>query len=157
MKLAPHLSVVWMLSIQWTVSTPSIQLRGMVLRHKGNVLSVSTHPSCAKAKNTLNYIIIPLSSSADHRGRALRSLEHWDRGFESHSRHGCLCAFILFVLSCIGSGLATGWSPVQGVLLTVLKLRNWSETKRFTDALCSKVGATRNRKRERERSSSSGA
>jgi hypothetical protein len=25
----------------------------------------------------------------------LRSLEHWDRGFESHSRHG----FILFVLS----------------------------------------------------------
>jgi hypothetical protein len=23
------------------------------------------------------------------------SLERWDRGFESHSRHGCLCAFIL--------------------------------------------------------------
>jgi hypothetical protein len=40
-------------------------------------------------------------SSADHSDRAgqgmnsLRSLEHWDRGFESHSRHGCLCAFIL--------------------------------------------------------------
>jgi hypothetical protein len=39
--------------------------------------------------------------SADHSGRAvwgmncLRPLEHWDRGFESHSRHGCLCAFIL--------------------------------------------------------------
>jgi hypothetical protein len=30
-------------------------------------------------------------------------LEHWDCGFESHSRHGCLCAFILIV----GSGLAT--------------------------------------------------
>jgi hypothetical protein len=28
----------------------------------------------------------------DHSGRAL---EHWDRGFESHSRHGCLSAFIL--------------------------------------------------------------
>jgi hypothetical protein len=25
----------------------------------------------------------------------LRPLEHWDRGFESHLRHGCLCAFIL--------------------------------------------------------------
>jgi hypothetical protein len=24
-----------------------------------------------------------------------RLLEHWDRGFESPSRHGCLCAFIL--------------------------------------------------------------
>jgi hypothetical protein len=39
---------------------------------------------------------------------------------------------------CVGSGLATGWFPVQGVLPTVLRLRNWSETKRFTDALCSK-------------------
>jgi hypothetical protein len=24
----------------------------------------------------------------------LRALEPWDRGFESHSRHGCLCAFV---------------------------------------------------------------
>jgi hypothetical protein len=24
----------------------------------------------------------------------LRPLECWSRGFESHSRHGCLCAFI---------------------------------------------------------------
>jgi hypothetical protein len=64
---------------------------------------------------------------ADHSGHAvygmnrLRSLEHWDLGFESHSRHGCLCTFIL----CVGSGLATGWSPVQGVLPTVYGLRNW--------------------------------
>jgi hypothetical protein len=38
---------------------------------------------------------------ADHSDRAvygmnrLRPLEHWDRGFESHSRHGYLYAFIL--------------------------------------------------------------
>jgi hypothetical protein len=38
---------------------------------------------------------------ADHSDRAvlgmnrLRPFEHWDRGFESHSRIGCLCAFIL--------------------------------------------------------------
>jgi hypothetical protein len=31
-------------------------------------------------------------------GRLL-PLEHWDHGFESHSSHGCLCAFILW-LSC---------------------------------------------------------
>jgi hypothetical protein len=31
----------------------------------------------------------------------LRPLKHWDRGFESHLRHGCLCTFILFVLSCL--------------------------------------------------------
>jgi hypothetical protein len=34
----------------------------------------------------------------------LRPLKHWDRGFEFLSRHGCLSGF---VLSCVGSGLAT--------------------------------------------------
>jgi hypothetical protein len=56
-----------------------------------------------------------------------------------------VCVYSVFVL---GIGLATGWSPVQGVLPTVLRVRNWSETKRFTDALCSKMGATRKRERE---------
>jgi hypothetical protein len=28
-------------------------------------------------------------------------------------------------LFCVGSGLATGWSPVQGVLPTVYRLRKW--------------------------------
>jgi hypothetical protein len=46
----------------------------------------------------------------------LRPLEHCGRGFESHSRHGCLHAFILFVFCWVGSGLATGRSPVQGAL-----------------------------------------
>jgi hypothetical protein len=52
----------------------------------------------------------------------------------------CVCS--VFVLSCVGSDLATGSSTVQGILPTGLGLRNLSETKRFTDALCSKVGAT---------------
>jgi hypothetical protein len=34
-----------------------------------------------------------------------------------------LYAFILFVLFWIGSGLATGWSPVQGVLPTVYRIK----------------------------------
>jgi hypothetical protein len=48
---------------------------------------------------------------------------------------------------CVGSDLATSWSPVQEVLPTVLRLRNWSETERFTDPLRSKVGATGKRDR----------
>jgi hypothetical protein len=36
----------------------------------------------------------------------LLPLERWGRGFESHSRHGCLCEFILCL--CVGSVLATG-------------------------------------------------
>jgi hypothetical protein len=56
----------------------------------------------------------------------LRSLERWDRGFESHSRHGCLCAlFCVCVVLCVGSGLAMGWSLVQGILQSVYKLGNW--------------------------------
>jgi hypothetical protein len=58
----------------------------------------------------------------------------------------CLCLFCV----CIGSGLSRGWSPIQGGLPTLLGLRNSSETKRFTDALCSKVRATGKRERERE-------
>jgi hypothetical protein len=73
----------------------------------------------------------------------LRPLERWGRGFESHSRHRCLSLFRV----CVGSGLLTDWSSVQGVLPTVLGLINWSETKRFTDAVCSKVGATGNGER----------
>jgi hypothetical protein len=38
----------------------------------------------------------------------LRLLEHWELGFESHSRHGCLRSFCVCVVVCVGSGLATG-------------------------------------------------
>jgi hypothetical protein len=44
-----------------------------------------------------------------------------------------ICVYSLFVL---GSNLETGWSPIQGALSTVLDEE--TETKRFTDALCSK-------------------
>jgi hypothetical protein len=62
-----------------------------------------------------------------------------------------VCVYSVFVLPCVGSGLATGWSPVQGVLPTVLGVRNWSETKCFMDALCSNVGATGKKKKKKRR------
>jgi hypothetical protein len=38
----------------------------------------------------------------------------------------CVHLFCVYVV-CVGSGIATGWSPVQGVLRTVYtrRLRNW--------------------------------
>jgi hypothetical protein len=38
----------------------------------------------------------------------IRPLEQWCRGFESYSRHNCLCAFILYLCChvCVSSGLA---------------------------------------------------
>jgi hypothetical protein len=49
-----------------------------------------------------------------------RPLQHWDRGFESHSRHGCLCAFIL----CVGSGLATADAPSEESYRLCIRLKN---------------------------------
>jgi hypothetical protein len=43
----------------------------------------------------------------------LRPLEHWGRGFESHSGCRCLCLFCDVL--CVGSDLTTGWSHVQRV------------------------------------------
>jgi hypothetical protein len=53
---------------------------------------------------------------ADHSGstvldmNCLRSLESWDRGFESHSWHGCQCVRLscVSVVLRVGRGLATG-------------------------------------------------
>jgi hypothetical protein len=57
----------------------------------------------------------PNTHNADHGGRAvcgrncLHSLERWDRGLESHSKAWAfVCAFILFVLPNVGSGIAMG-------------------------------------------------
>jgi hypothetical protein len=36
----------------------------------------------------------------------------------------CVRLFYVSVVLCVGSGIATGWSPVQGVLPTVYGLRN---------------------------------
>jgi hypothetical protein len=45
---------------------------------------------------------------------------------------------VCLLLFSVGSGLETCWSTIQGALPTALGLRNWSETKSFTDALRSK-------------------
>jgi hypothetical protein len=64
----------------------------------------------SKLDKVFNYIVVrPLSSLAWALGSWVRiPLDAW------------MSAFILFVWSCAGSGLATGWSPICGVLPTVL-------------------------------------
>jgi hypothetical protein len=64
----------------------------------------------------------------------LRSLGSSDRGFESHSGHGCLVCVCAFFCLCTGRGLAMSWSPAQGVLPTVYDSeRNRSETESFME------------------------
>jgi hypothetical protein len=49
----------------------------------------------------------------------------WGRGFRSCIRHGFLSLSFCVVLSCVGTGLASGWSPVQGDLLIVEIIHNF--------------------------------
>jgi hypothetical protein len=55
----------------------------------------------------------PLHSLYSGHMNRLCPLEHWYRGFEFYSRHGCVCVclFRLSVFLCVGCGYATGWSP----------------------------------------------
>jgi hypothetical protein len=38
----------------------------------------------------------------------LRPLKRWDRGFESHLRHGSVCVYSVFVLSCVQVAVLDG-------------------------------------------------
>jgi hypothetical protein len=59
-------------------------------------------------------------------------LGRWNRGFEFHWRHGCLVCMLLFCVCdvlCLGRGLATSWSLVQGILPSVEETNYGTEWK----------------------------
>jgi hypothetical protein len=74
----------------------------------------------------------------DHSGRAvwgmsrLHPLDHWDRGFKSHSRHGCLFAFILCLCCSVCRYRAyDGLIPFPRISngdVCIKKLKNWSRS-----------------------------
>jgi hypothetical protein len=116
-----------------------IGLHGYILEYRSlwfwDYFMTLFHPcklcsSNAKGKIIMNYQSIKMWK-ADHGGRAvwgmncLRPLERWDRGFESYSRHECLCVrlFCAYVVLYVGNGITTGWAHVQGVLPNVCKIQ----------------------------------
>jgi hypothetical protein len=82
---------------------------------------------CVVPSTPAEYIYIPLERNlknaqlnvqwpitAGARSKAwtyLHPLKHFDLGFESHLRHGCLREFIPCLCCPWDSGLVTGWSP----------------------------------------------
>jgi hypothetical protein len=62
--------------------------------------------------------------------KCLPLLKHCNHGFESHLRNGCLSVYSVFVLSCVGSGLNDGPTPIQGFLLIVYKIKRVKEVAR---------------------------
>jgi hypothetical protein len=62
----------------------------------------------------------------------------------------CVRLFCVCVVLCVGSGLATGWSPVQGVLQTVYRTKRVKKRPRSKG--CRTIEREREREREREKS-----
>jgi hypothetical protein len=87
--------------------------------------------------NTVNKrMSLPRTNSCERQPRAIDTqLKAWtiftrsNAGFVgSNLIQGmdvCVCLFCVYVVLCVGSGLVTGWSPVQGVLPTVYRIKNW--------------------------------
>jgi hypothetical protein len=76
-------------------------------------------------------------------------LEHWIRGFESHSRHECLFAFLL----CLCCSVCRQWPcdgliPVQGVIPTVCRIKILKKQPK-SEGLYTHKERERERKRER--------
>jgi hypothetical protein len=74
----------------------------------------------------LAFISLPFTGAA--RSKTWTVFAQWNTvaWFQSHSRHECLCAFMLCcVVLCVGSGLATGWSPSKESYCLCIRLRNW--------------------------------
>jgi hypothetical protein len=78
--------------------------------------------------------------------KCLRHLEHWDRGFESHSKKGYL---FMLILSVLGNVLRRA-NPRPRSPTDCVRLRNWLETKCFTDALGSKWEQQKKKKKKKK-------
>jgi hypothetical protein len=85
---------------------PSTQLGGLICT-KPHSCMIIAFPSCM-----LKGLPIAVAGRAVPGMNRLPPLEHWDRGSESHWRHGrldvCVRLFCVYVVLCVGGGLAAG-------------------------------------------------
>jgi hypothetical protein len=126
-------SAYWLVTVllRWPLNLSEVNTVHTKVRNKETFLSPVRFPNLPD-KNSIKFRIWGLlfndCNSVECRSQWTSRLRHerWDRGFESHSRHGCLYYVRLFcvcILLCVGSSLATNWSPVQGVLPAVYRIK----------------------------------
>jgi hypothetical protein len=81
-----------------------LRLCGHCDRHSLTLLdtiNIQLYPASLPLQGSVTNVLSVRAVNADHSGltdygmNRLHPLVHWDRVFESHSKHGCLCAFIL--------------------------------------------------------------
>jgi hypothetical protein len=77
-------------------------------------------------------ITVTVAYYSGERSKAWTVFARWNNGVVgSVPIEAWMFAPILLVLSCAGSGIATKWSPVQGVLPTVYKIKKLKWSKGF--------------------------
>jgi hypothetical protein len=124
----------WLRGFSWITSFPPGKFREGERHRRGPVptksLFIATKPSHTVAARSRAWIVFARSNAGIVRSNPTRGMD--------------IYVDSVFVL---GSSLATDWPLIQGVLpnaIDCLRLRNWSETKRFTDAYASS-GSNRNK------------
>jgi hypothetical protein len=92
--------------------------------------------------NSIRPYSLPFKSFTIHHSSYVRHCITWDAGLRHElfslswmvgswvrisfkSMGVCVWVYSVCVVLCVGSGLETGWSPVQGVLPCKKRLRNW--------------------------------
>jgi hypothetical protein len=72
----------------------------------------------------------PIPVAARSEAWTVRPIKHWNRGFKTHLRHGCLCAFILFVLFCVHvAALQQADPPSKESYRLCKRSRTWKSAK----------------------------
>jgi hypothetical protein len=112
-EFGPH-HITYFLTIIFNINLPSTPRSSKWPLSFSSGLKFSTYAFVISPMGTrcpVHPIVFDLTilifDEADHSDRAvwsmncLRSLESWDRGFESRSRHGCLCVCVRLFCVCI--------------------------------------------------------
>jgi hypothetical protein len=95
----------------WNHGTLSEKLTIKDGRIRDNIKIFLRKITCEDERWRLLVLILVSQWSRSLRHEPSPPLERLDRGFECHSRHGCLCAFILRLFCCVCS-----WLPCDGLI-----------------------------------------
>jgi hypothetical protein len=98
---------LWFSSPYWRRDITSVKLfngpshKTAITRKSGSLLLFVFFRTWKLSDIFILCVTVPITVAARSKAWTVFARSNADRGVESYSRHGCLCAFILFVLFCV--------------------------------------------------------